>query len=82
MTRQSVTLTEPNDHWLNAQVESKEYGNKSEVINALIRKARAEQQELEFIRAKLLKAEQAGFTAMSPEEIKAEARKRLPTHDL
>jgi antitoxin ParD1/3/4 len=58
--RQSITLTPPNDAWLSAQVESEEYGSKSDVINALIRKERARQERISEIRAKLIEAEQSG----------------------
>ena len=30
MARQSISLTQPNDEWLKAQVASKEYASKSE----------------------------------------------------
>ena len=69
MTRQSISLTEPNDEWLKAQVDSEEYASKSEVVNDLIRRAREEQNEIEFIRAKLIKSEQSGFIDKTPEEI-------------
>ncbi len=74
MTRQSISFTEPNDNWLNAQVESQEYKSKSELVNDLIRKARREQEEIEYIRARLIKAEQSGFTDKTPDEILAEAK--------
>lgn len=77
MTRQSISLTQPNDSWLKAQVDSKEYTSKSEVVNALIRKARADEQEKALIRAKLIKAEQSGFTDKTAAQIKAEAKARL-----
>ena len=43
MTRQSISFTTPNNDWLKAQVESEEYTSKSDVVNDLIRKARAQQ---------------------------------------
>lgn len=62
MTRQSISLTTPNDDWLKAQVgRGKEYASKSDAVNDLIRKARAEQQKIEAIRGKLIEAEQSGF---------------------
>ncbi len=61
MTRQSISLTPPNDAWLMAQVESAEYTSKSDVVNDLIRRAREAEQQRELIRAKLIKAEQSGF---------------------
>lgn len=71
MARQSISITKPNDDWLKAQVESEEYTSKSDVINELIRKARAQQRENEWIRAKLIKSELSGFIDKSPEEILA-----------
>jgi antitoxin ParD1/3/4 len=42
MTRQSISLTDPNDSWLKDQIEKQEFSSKSELINALVRKARHE----------------------------------------
>lgn len=77
MTRQSISFTTPNDNWLKSQVESQEYASKSDVVNDLIRKARAEQNEIEIICAKLIKSEKSGFIAQTREEILAEFKARL-----
>ena len=77
MPRQSITFTPPNDDWLKAQVESQEYSSKSDVINDLIRKARQQHDEIEMIRAKLVRAEQSGFSNRTPEEIRDAAKARL-----
>ncbi len=69
MTRQSITLTKPNDEWLKAQVENEEYSNKSELVNDLIRQARNQQIEIDWIRNKLEKSEKNGFTKQSKREI-------------
>lgn len=61
MTRQSISLTPPNDEWLKAQIDSEEYSSKSEIVNDLIRKARKAEQENEYIRERLIAAEQSGF---------------------
>ena len=61
MTRQSISLTPPNDEWLKAQIDSEEYSSKSEIVNDLIRKARKAEQENEYIRKRLIAAEQSGF---------------------
>tara|TARA_R110002072_G_scaffold40603_1_gene114836 strand:+ start:10 stop:255 length:246 start_codon:yes stop_codon:yes gene_type:complete len=74
MSRQSITFTSPNDQWLNAQVNSKEYSSKSEVVNDLIRRARAEHEHIEYVRARLKQAEESGFTDLSSEEIRQEVR--------
>ncbi|RYM36131.1 CopG family transcriptional regulator [Brumimicrobium glaciale] len=74
MPRQSISFTEPNDEWLKAQVENKEYSSKSELVNDLIRKARKQQNEIDWIRTKLDKAEKSGFTNDSKEQILAESK--------
>ncbi len=80
MARQSITLTLPNDDWLKTQVTSKEYSSKSEVVNDLIRKARAKQEEINFIRGKLIKAENGGFINQTRDEILKEFKDEL-RHD-
>lgn len=77
MSRQSITLTEPNNSWLQDQVESKEYSSKSEVVNDLIRQARNQRLQVELIREKLDQAEQTGFTDDSKEEILRLAKESL-----
>ncbi|WP_019038730.1 ribbon-helix-helix domain-containing protein [Psychroflexus tropicus] len=77
MSRQSISLTEPNDDWLKDQVKSNEYSSKSELINDLIRQARHQQVQIDWIRAKLEKAESSGFTNKSKAEILAESKSLL-----
>jgi antitoxin ParD1/3/4 len=77
MSRQSISLTEPNDDWLKDQVKSNEYSSKSELINDLIRQARHQQVQIDWIRAKLEKAENSGFTNNSKAEILAESKSFL-----
>ena len=77
MARQSISLTEPNDQWLKNQVESNKYSSKSELINDLIRQARKQQSQVDFLRAKLNSAEESGFTTDSKEQILAQAKQRL-----
>ncbi|RLD44497.1 MAG: CopG family transcriptional regulator [Bacteroidetes bacterium] len=69
MTRQSISFTKPNDEWLKSQVNSEEYSSKSELINDLIRQARKQQVQVNFIRTKLDRAESRGFTNDTREEI-------------
>ena len=60
MSRQSISFTDPNDEWLKKNVGAGcEYKSNSEAVNDLIRKARKEQNELEYIRAKLIAAEKS-----------------------
>ncbi len=78
MIRQSISVTEPNDAWLNSLVESEEYSSKSEIVNDLIRRARSRHQaQIEKIRAELIKGEQSGICTQTPEEIREEIKKEL-----
>ena len=77
MARQSISFTEPNDEWLKAQVNSKEYSSKSELVNDLVRQARKQQQHVDFVRMKLEKAEKSGFTDDTKEQILAQSKSRL-----
>ncbi len=70
MTRQSISLTSPNDQWLKALVDSEEFKSKSEIVNDLIRKAR----ENEAIRSHLIQAEGSGFTQQNQAEILSEIK--------
>lgn len=69
MTRQSISFTNPNDEWLKEQVNNEEYTSKSELINDLIRQARKQHVQVDFIRAKLDKSERSGFTDDTKEQI-------------
>jgi antitoxin ParD1/3/4 len=77
MTRQSISLTEPNDEWLKSQVENNEYSSKSELVNDLIRQARNQQKQIDWLRLKLASAEQSGFTTDNKDDILKESKKRL-----
>lgn len=76
MGRQSISFTEPNDEWLKSQVESQEYASKSELVNDLVRQARKQQQEVDYIRLKLEKAEKSGFTSDTQQDILRQAKSK------
>ncbi|SHE60664.1 antitoxin ParD1/3/4 [Psychroflexus salarius] len=77
MTRQSISFTKPNDEWLKAQVDNKEYSSKSELVNDLIRQARKQQVQIDWIRAKIENAENSGFTNDRKENILAQSKSML-----
>ena len=77
MARQSISFTKPNDDWLKSQIESQEYSSKSELINDLIRQARKQQAQIDWIRAKLDRAENSGTTDDSKEEILRQSKSML-----
>ena len=69
MARQSISFTQPNDEWLKSQVDNKEYSSKSELVNDLIRQAGNQQITIDWIKAKLEKAEKSGFSKDNMEQI-------------
>ncbi|HNR86416.1 MAG TPA: CopG family transcriptional regulator [Taishania sp.] len=77
MKRQSISFTEPNDEWLKQQIATKEYTSKSEIINDLIRKVRTQQQEFDWIRTKIEKAERSGFTSDNQAQILQQSKDLL-----
>lgn len=80
MARQSISLTRPNDEWLKTQVKSEEYSSKSELVNDLIRQAREQQKEVDWIKAKLIRAEKSieaqGYVEKSAEAILTEIKEK------
>ena len=77
MARQSISLTQPNDDWLKSQIDNKEYSSKSELVNDLIRQARNQQRQIDWVRTKLEKAENNGFTTDNKESILAQSKSLL-----
>ncbi len=77
MPRQSISFSKPNDEWLKAQVDSEEYSSKSELVNDLIRQARKQQAQIDWVRAKLEKSENSGFTSDSKEDILKQSKSML-----
>lgn len=81
MVKKSITVTDQQDSWIKAQIEMGHYGNESEVVRELIRERQLREQEssreIEAIRAKLIQAEESGFTDQSPAEILQEIKNGL-----
>lgn len=58
--RKSITLTDQQDGWIKAQIESGHYANDSEYIRDLIRREQERSAEVEAIRTALLEGESSG----------------------
>ena len=76
MVKKSITVTDQQDGWIKAQIKTGHFGNESEVVRELIRERQEKEavNNIEVIRAKLIKAEENGFTDQSPEEILKEIK--------
>lgn len=74
--RKTITLTDKQDAWIKSQISSGAYTNDSEVMRDLIRRAQAESDRLEAIRAALMEGERSGLSELTPEAVRAAVRKR------
>ena len=81
IVKKSISVTDQQNDWIKAQIETGHYGNESEVVRDLIRERQLREQdtpaEIKAIRAKLLEAENSGFAKQSAEEILAEIKAEL-----
>ncbi len=82
MVKKSISITDRQDRWIKAQIETGRYGNESEIIRELIRERQTREtetpEEIEAIRAALIAAEERvkehGYSEKSVDEIWEEAK--------
>ncbi len=76
----TLSLTELDRDWISKVIASGEYVSNSEYVRDLIRKDKEKRtetpEEIEAIRAKLIKAEKSGFTKKKRDEILADIKER------
>ncbi|MCP5292634.1 MAG: CopG family transcriptional regulator [Burkholderiales bacterium] len=77
MTKQSVNFTPPNDDWLNAKVASKEYPNKTDIINDLIRREREREEKFKILKAAIEKGLACDITDDNVLDIMQRVEKRM-----
>lgn len=71
MVKKSITVTDQQEQWLQSQMASGNYGTDSEIIREALREKQMRMAEVEAIRAKLIAAEQSGFSDKTPEQMLA-----------
>ncbi len=78
MVKKTYSITETLDQYVKGRIASGEYATDSEYMRELIRRDQDENREIAYIRSKLIKAEQSGFTDKNRDQIledfKARAR--------
>ncbi|WP_440905244.1 type II toxin-antitoxin system ParD family antitoxin [Catenovulum sp. SX2] len=74
MVKKSITVTDQQEQWIQAQLATGNYASDSELLRDLIRKEQMRTAEIEAIRMKLIEAEQSGFSDRSPNEILASVK--------
>ncbi len=82
MVKKSIMVTDQQDNWIKVQMKMGHYGNESELIRERQLREQESTRETEMIRAKLIKAEQSGFTDQSPAEILKQIKAGLGRKDV
>ncbi len=77
MVKKSITVTDQQNKWIQAQMATGNYGTDSEVIREALREKQNRVAEIEYIRAKLIKSEQSGFTDLTCDEILEKSKDEL-----
>ena len=77
MVKKSITVTDAQESWIQAQMATGNYATDSEIIREAIRDKQARSAEIECIRAALIEAENSGFSKLSKEEIRTSIKEEL-----
>lgn len=73
MIKKSITVTEQQEKWIQAQIAKGHYASDSEIFRELLRERQTRETghlEIQAIRAALIEAEEQGFSDQTPEQIK------------
>jgi antitoxin ParD1/3/4 len=77
MVKKSITVTDQQEAWIQSQLATGNYGTDSELIREALREKQLRMEDIELIRAKLIQAEQGGFSKSTVEEILASSKQGL-----
>jgi antitoxin ParD1/3/4 len=77
MIKKSITVTNQQEEWIQAQMATGNYGTDSELIREALREKQNRIAEIEYIRAKLIASEKSGFIDKDRDEILAGFKDRL-----
>lgn len=76
MVKKSISITEKQNGWVKSQIISGDFGNKSEVVRALIRKEQKQLSSIQAIRKALIEGEESGISNRNMDDIKDAVLKR------
>ena len=77
MVKKSITVTDQQAAWIQAQLSSGHYASDSEVIREALRENELRMAEIDVIRAKLIASESSGLSDLTPAQIRDTAKQRL-----
>ena len=77
MIKKSITVTDKQDAFIQAQIASGHYASDSEVIREALREKQLRTAEIDALRAKLISSEESGMSDRTAQDIRAAAKERL-----
>jgi antitoxin ParD1/3/4 len=77
MIKKSITVTDSQDAFIQAQIATGHYATDSEVIREALREKALRIAEIDALRAKLIASEESGLSDQSPDAVRAAAKDRL-----
>ncbi len=77
MIKKSITVTDSQDAFIQAQIASGHYASDSEVIREALREKELRMAEIDSLRTKLIASEESGLSERSPADIRKAAKERL-----
>jgi len=77
--RKTITLTDQQNNWVKARINSGDFTNDSEYFRDLIRRDQERNAAIAQLRTALLDGEQSGISERTPQDIRSAARERLRT---
>ncbi|MBC8241289.1 MAG: type II toxin-antitoxin system ParD family antitoxin [Alphaproteobacteria bacterium] len=69
MVKKSITVTDQQEEWIQAEIAAGNYGTDSELIREALREKQNHTAQLEAIRAALIEGEESGVSGRSPDDI-------------
>ncbi len=80
MVKKSISVTDQQNNWIKAKIETGHFASESEIVRELIRERQIREQEtpaeIAAIRAALIEGEKSGISDRNIDEIWEEARQR------
>ena len=77
MIKKSITVTDSQEAFIQAQIAAGHYASDSEVIREALREKELRVAEIDALRAKLIVSEDSGLSDRNPEDIRNAAKERL-----
>ena len=82
MIKKSITVTDQQEAFIQAQIASGHYASDSEIIREALREKELRTAELDQLRAKLIASEQSGISTRTPAQIRDEAKERQQREEI